>query len=265
MKATDDMKDAPAIEVRNLTLLRGEQVILEDITLTIGRGEFAAIIGPNGAGKTTLVRAILGLIAADTGEVRIFGKPVESMKLARSVPIGYVPQVYSIDVNFPVSVYEVILMGRYGRLGLGRRPGRKDHQAAEEAMERMGLMDVQDRAIARLSGGQRQRVFLARALAKEPDILILDEPTTGVDAETTVTLYGLLKDLRNEGKTITIVSHDIGVVASYVDTIACMNRSMVAHGRPQEIARSQVLQEMYGEEAAYLFHAHTPHIALGDH
>ncbi len=255
---------APIIEVSDLTIMRNDLTLLASVSLIVNRGEFAAIVGPNGSGKTTLVRTILGLLRPDMGSVKVFGIPVEELGEARA-RIGYVPQIFDIDLNFPISVFEAVLMGTYGRLGIGRRPNREDRESAMRALEKVGVADLKDRSIARLSSGQRQRVFVARALANSPDLLVLDEPTTGVDVATTGSLYSLLKELQEEGVTIVLVSHDIGVVANYVDTVACLNTSLVAHCRPDEAECSEALAKMYGCHAAFLHHGEAPHIVVEDH
>lgn len=254
----------PIIEVSNLTVMRNDLLVLESVSLTVHKGEFIAVVGPNGSGKTTLVKAILGLVKPDKGTIRVFGMPIDQLGDARS-RIGYVPQIFDIDLKFPITVFEAVLMGTYGRLGVGRRPSRQDRDAAIKAMAKVGIADLKDRSIARLSSGQRQRVFVARALANNPELLVLDEPTTGVDVATTGSLYTILRQLKEEGVTIILVSHDIGVVANFVDTVACLNTSLVAHCRPDEAPCNAALQDMYGCHAAFLHHGEAPHIVVEDH
>jgi ABC-type Mn2+/Zn2+ transport system ATPase subunit len=254
----------PVIEVKDVTVLREELVVLDSVSLTVSKGEFTAIVGPNGSGKTTLIKAVLGLVKPDRGEILVFGVPANKLGEQRS-KIGYVPQIFDIDLNFPITVFETVLMGTYGRIGIGRRPKQEDREAAMAALEKVGVADLKDRSLARLSGGQRQRVFIARALADCPELLVLDEPTTGVDVATTGSLYSLLRQLKNEGVTIVLVSHDIGVVAAYIDTIACLNSSLVAHCKPDEAVCTQALTEMYGGHAAFLHHGESPHIVVEEH
>ena len=178
----------PLIEIENVTILHNGLKVLDSVSLTVSRGEFTAIVGPNGSGKSTLVKAVLGLIKPDCGKIRVFGVPVDQLHGQRS-RIGYVPQIFNIDLNFPISVLETVLMGTYGRIGVGKRPKTEDKAAAMAALEKVGIADLKDRPLARLSGGQRQRVFIARALADQPELLVLDEPTTGVDMTTTGNLY----------------------------------------------------------------------------
>lgn len=256
--------DAPVIEARDVTVLQNELVVLDSVSFAVNRGQFTAIVGPNGAGKTTLVKCILGLIKPDRGTIRVFGRPADKLGEVRP-RIGYVPQIFDIDLNFPVSVFESVLMGTYGRVGVARKPGEADRAAAMAAMEKVGIADLRDRPIGRLSSGQRQRAFVARALANDPELLILDEPTTGVDITTSGSLYELLRQLKGEGVTIVLVSHDIGVVAAYVDTVACLNTVMVAHCRPDEVACTAALRQMYGCHVAFLHHGESPHIVVEDH
>lgn len=258
------MRKNNIIELHNIFVGYKDLIVLEDISINIPRGSFLAVVGPNGGGKTTLIKTILGLIKPGSGTVNVFGKPAYCQGGNRK-KIGYVPQVLSIDANFPIHAKDVVLMGRYGRIGLLKNPALKDKKIAKETMDKIGILELADKPIGRLSGGQRQRVFLARALANEPEILFLDEPTTGIDVPSTEGLYELLHKLHNEGITIIIVSHDIGVVASYVDTIACLNKRLIAHGRPEEVINPENLEKMYGCDAMLLFHHHTPHIAVRKH
>jgi len=252
---------AAIIELEHLTVRYQELVAVEDVTLRVESGEFLAVIGPNGSGKTTLVKAMLGLVEPTAGSVRLFGRPPRDLgrQWAR---VGYVPQVVHIDPHFPIRVFDVVLMGRYAQVGLVRRPGKRDREAARLALERVGLSELGERQIGRLSGGQRQRVLVARALATEPELLILDEPTTGVDVGTTEGLFELLETFHEQGMTVVVVSHDVGVVAQHVNRVACMNRRLVAHGLPTEVMRPDVLECMYGGEAALVGHGDMPHIVV---
>ena len=238
------------IKTTNLTVTAPDgMTVLDNVSLTVKQGEFTAVIGPNGAGKTTLLRAVLGLITPTSGSVEVFGGSPESA-LSK---IGYVPQTMTIDRTFPISVYETVLMGTFARLGVGRRPGKRVREDALKALETAGIANLASRPIGNLSGGQRQRVFIARALVNKPELLILDEPMTGVDAATTENLYTLLKSLRSEGVTIIMVSHDVGVVASFADKIACLNKTLISHCLPHEIGHDH-LEKMYGCDASYLHH-----------
>jgi zinc transport system ATP-binding protein len=249
------------VRLDRVSVTYGDLLVLEDVSLEVARGAFLAVIGPNGSGKTTLLKVMLGLVRPTQGEVRVFDRAPWLLRSDRQ-RIGYCPQGVAVDLHFPVRAGEVVLMGRYGRIGLVRRPSAADRAAARRAMERVGVAELADRPIARLSGGERQRVFLARALAAEPELLLLDEPTTGVDTAATESLFELLRSLHDAGITVVVVSHDVGVVASYVDGVACINRRLVAHGRPEEVLASSALEEMYGCEAMFLHHGRVPHIVL---
>jgi len=257
--------DGPwAVEMEKVTVAFGRTVALQDVSLRVRRGEFVGIVGPNGSGKTTLLRTVLGLVRPVRGEVRVLGAPVERLGAVRH-RLGYVPQLAAIDTRFPVHVLDVVLMGRYGQIGLLRRPSAADREAARAALARVGLADLAGRQIGQLSGGQRQRVLIARALAVEPEILLLDEPATGVDPVTSGSLYELLNHLHEEGITIMMVSHDVGVVSQYVDQVACLNRYLVVHGRPEEVLTTEVVEDCYGCGAMFLTHGDLPHIVVGPH
>jgi len=251
----------PVVEMENVTVTYQQQIVLEDVSFQVMPGSFLAIVGPNGAGKTTLLKTILGLTVPASGTVRVFGRPPRGMGEERH-RLGYVPQISTVDMAFPILARDVVLMGRYGRIGLFRRPSAADREAARRAMERVGVADLADRPISHLSGGQRQRVFLARALANEPVLLLLDEPTAGVDMAASESFYDLLYRLHGEGMTTLFVSHDVGVVAKYADGIACINPAhgraihpagrVVVHGGPDEVEAETVLACMYGPQAILL-------------
>ncbi len=254
----------PQVELEHVYVSYQNAIALEDISLTIWPGQFLAVIGPNGSGKTTLLRTILGLMPVLQGTVRVFGRPPRALGKLRQY-IGYVPQITKIDYSFPITVSNVVLMGLIGQMGLFHMAGKREREQVGRALEEMDIADLARRQIGELSGGQRQRVFLARALVSEPKLLFLDEPTTGVDTTTSSSLYEFLLQLHQEGITIVLVSHDIGVVAEYVDQIACMNRRLIAHGRPQEVLNGEVLSCMYGPEAGLVAHGQVPHIVLPLH
>jgi len=201
----------------------GEQV-LEDINLTVYERDFVGLIGPNGGGKTTLIRVLLGLLPPTRGEVRIMGRPVQE---GRRV-IGYVPQVVEFDHEFPISVWEVARMGRLGRRRLLQRYTAEDDAIVEKALRQVELLDLRRRPIGELSSGQRQRVYIARALATQPQILLLDEPTSSVDPQVSSNIYELLQQL-NERVTIMLISHDMSAISSYVKTVGCLNRRLFYH------------------------------------
>ncbi len=249
------------VQVQDVTVRYGHIVALNGASLAVPEGAFVALIGPNGAGKTTLLRVILGLVKPEQGTVRVFGQPPEQLGRLRS-RIGYVPQGQQVDWRFPVRVRDVVLMGRYGRLGLFRRPSREDWAAVERALEEVGIPNLMHRPLSDLSGGQRQRVFLARALVNQPDLLLLDEPTAGVDTAASESLYVLLQRLHRQGMTVVLVSHDVGVVAQYVDSVACINRKVVVHGRPEVVLTENNLAEAYGCDVLFFHHGHVPHMVV---
>ncbi len=251
----------PIIRVQDVTVTYDHIVALEGASLEVPEGAFVALIGPNGAGKTTLLRVILGLITPDRSTVEVFGVPPQKLGRLRT-QIGYVPQLHQVDLHFPVRVRDVVLMGRYGRLGLFRRPGREDRAAVERALEEVGIPDLIHRPLSDLSGGQRQRVFLARALVNQPKLLLLDEPTAGVDVAASESLYSLLRRLNRQGMTVVLVSHDVGVVAQYVDGVACINRKVVVHDRPEVVLTDTNLAETYGCDVLFFHHGHIPHMVV---
>jgi zinc transport system ATP-binding protein len=213
----------PVIELRNAAFSYNGTPVVKNVTFSVAEKEFLAIIGPNGGGKSTLVRLMLGLLKPDAGEIRVFGKSPKKM----SHFFGYVPQDVSINRSFPISVMDVVLLGRLHHHG-SARTRESDRQAAMGSLELMGMAEYKDRRIDDLSGGQRERVFIARALATDPKILILDEPTASMDTACRTELYTLLRDL-NLTKTIIVVSHDLMVMSSYVTAVACVNQQVYYH------------------------------------
>jgi len=232
----------PIINVTDLTVAYREQPVLWDIDFTVPSGVLLAIVGPNGAGKTTLIKAILGLIKPAAGNVLIAGKPYHQQRRL----VGYVPQRGSVDWDFPTSVLDVVMMGRYGTLGWIRRPGRRERSLAREALEQVGMTDFADRQISQLSGGQQQRVFLARALVQDAEIYFMDEPFQGVDATTERTIVVLLRELRARGKTVVVVHHDLSTVTDYFDWVTLLNVRRVAHGPVPEVFTEHNLGLAYG-------------------
>jgi len=212
--------------------------VLEDANLVVKQKDFLGVIGPNGGGKTTLLKLILGLIRPDSGTIRIFGRPPkEGRKL-----VGYMPQTFNFDFDFPISVMEVVLMGRLGRRGLVRKYSKSDVQICLKALERVGMEQLKDRQIGNLSGGQKQRVFIARALATEPELLLLDEPVSSIDQQWQRSFYELLNEL-NQEIAIILVTHDVSVISTYIDNIACVNGRVHYHGSTKDgVSR---ISEMY--------------------
>lgn len=252
----------PDVEFVHASVAYQDRIALDDVTFSIDPGSFWGIIGPNGSGKTTLVRAVLGLVDPFLGEVRTFGSPPSALKERRSL-IGYVPQHADVDFSFPVSVRDAVLMGGFGKAGLFRRPSSELRAAADEALDRVQIADLAKRQIGELSGGQRQRMLIARALVLHPKLLILDEPTAALDHSTSEGLYEWLHGLNTkDDTTILLVSHDIGVVSEWVDSVACLNTSLVAHGRPADVLTTPALESMYGCGAVVFQHGHLPHMVV---
>lgn len=254
------MDEYPVIEIKNVNVYLQNQHILDSINLTVSRGDFFAIIGPNGAGKTTLIRAVLGLIPFQSGDIYLFGRPASPEGRMR---IGYVPQHHNFDFSFPIRVHEMVLTGRIGRKnGLLRRYTSEDHCAVVQALSRISALSLQDRPISDLSGGERQRVLIARALVADPDILILDEPTVYVDSSTEEQFYELLSTLSRE-ITILIITHDIGAISRHVNRVACLNRRIYQHESNQ--ITTEMLSGTYGCPVDLITHGDIPHRVLEHH
>jgi manganese/zinc/iron transport system ATP- binding protein len=238
-----------AVAVRDLTVAYGEKPVLWDVDLDVPPGVLMAIVGPNGAGKTTLIKAVLGLIKPVAGQVTTHGRPYDRQRRQ----VAYVPQRGSVDWDFPTSVLDVVMMGSYGRLGWVRRPGRKEHEQALEALDKVGMRDYADRQISQLSGGQQQRVFLARALVQHAEVYFMDEPFQGVDATTERAIVALLQELRAEGKTVVVVHHDLQTVPDYFDWVTLLNVRKIASGPVSEVFNEQNLRQTYGGRVAFLY------------
>jgi len=217
---------------------------LTDVTLDVTGGVRLAVLGPNGAGKSTLLKAIMGLLPPRSGHVLIHGEPPRQ----RDTHVAYVPQHEDVDKRFPVTVRDVVMMGRYGRIGWVKRPGRADQQAVDEALGQIGIDDLARRSLEDLSGGQRQRVFLARALAQQADILLLDEPFTGVDNTTEEAIYQLLDDLKTKGMTVLLATHDLDKAMSHFDDLLLVNGTVIACGCADDIFKPELLQRTFGAQ-----------------
>ncbi|MHB8779996.1 MAG: metal ABC transporter ATP-binding protein [Candidatus Geothermincolia bacterium] len=252
------------VEISGLSYHVGDLVILEDVNLNVARNSFLGIIGPNGAGKTTLLKIILGLTNHYQGTVRVFGRDPRRLGDQR-YRIGYLPQLRAFERDFPVNALEVVLMGRYGMIGMGRHPRAEDRRQAMEALERVEMADLAKRQISRLSGGQQQRVFIARALVNGPDLLIMDEPTVGIDTRSREAFSQLVLDLKKTlNLTVVLVSHDPDIVASSVDKLACVHRRLHYHDEPGKLS-AQELEELYECPLEGLFHGERLHVAEGAH
>jgi ABC-type Mn2+/Zn2+ transport system ATPase subunit len=237
-RTTDDL----SVAVRGVTAGYGRRVALDDVSLTVRKGSLLAVIGPNGAGKSTLLKLIAGLIRPTSGSLSVLGGPPGSA--ARS--IAYLPQAEAVDWEFPVTVGEVVMMGRFARLGFGRQPGAVDREHVAAALETVGMADAVDRQIGALSGGQRRRVFLARAIAAEPELYLLDEPVTGVDATTQEELMDVLEAEARAGKTVIATTHDLICAAQRFHEAAFLNGRLVAQGPAELVLDQKLLSETYG-------------------
>ena len=238
--------DTSVVAFDNVTLAYGGAPVVEDATLRIAPSSFVGIVGPSGAGKTTLLRAMLGGVPRVRGRISVLGSEVQPGRPPAG--IGYVPQLQTVDWNFPVTVSEVVLLGRAMRTGPWPWPRRQDRQEAARVLARLGIGGLGGRQIRELSGGQQQRVFLARALLAEPHVLLLDEPTTGVDIKTRDEVLHLLGEINADGVTIVITTHELNAVAAHLPEVICVNRRIVAQGHPEEVFTPQTLSRTYGAE-----------------
>jgi len=240
--------DLPAIDVEHLTVSYGPVPALLDISLQVPRGTLVGIIGPNGSGKSTLIKAILGFLRPDVGQVRIFGQPAERAKGR----VAYVPQRGAVDWDFPITVREVALMGRYGQVPWWRDLSREDRRLADEALEMVRMLPFAHRQIGQLSGGQQQRVFMARAMAQGAEILLLDEPFAGVDAATERAILDVLQQTKRAGRTLLVVHHDLVTAGEYFDSLILIKQRLYAYGPPAAVLNSDLLSQVYeGELRAF--------------
>ena len=223
-----------AIEIKNLTVAYGENIALENFNLDIEVGSLMALVGPNGAGKSTLIKTILKFLKQITGEIKINGKS-----------LAYVPQRNSVDWDFPTTLFDVVEMGCYGRVGLFKRVSKEEKQKVLKAIEQVGMLDFKDRQISELSGGQQQRAFIARALVQEADIYLMDEPFQGVDSTTEKSIVDILKKLKSEGKTLIVVHHDLQTVPTYFETVTFINKSVIASGKIKEVFTQENIDMAY--------------------
>ena len=230
------------LSIHDVTVAYERRPVLWDIDYDAPSGQLVAIVGPNGAGKSTLIKAVLGLVTPASGGIAIFGRPYREQRSR----VGYVPQRESVDWEFPVSALDVVAMGRYGRIGWFRPVSRAHKQAALRCLGQLGMEDLAHRQISQLSGGQQQRVFLARALAQEADLYLMDEPLAGVDAATERTIIDLLRDLRAQGRTCIVVHHDLQTVREYFDHVVLLNRRIVAAGPVATTFSDENLRRTYG-------------------
>jgi manganese/zinc/iron transport system ATP- binding protein len=245
------MNQQYAIEVEDLTVAYDEKPALWDIDLHVPEGTLMAVVGPNGAGKTTLIKSIMGLLKPAAGTVLIYGRSYEEQRKL----VGYVPQRGSVDWDFPTSVLDVVMMGRYGNLGWLRRPGQREREMALEALEKVGMSKFAHRQISQLSGGQQQRTFLARALVQDAQVYFMDEPFQGVDATTERAIVALLKELRQAGKTVVVVHHDLQTVPEYFDWVTLLNVRRIASGPVGQVFTEENLRLAYSGKVNFLSRA----------
>ena len=223
-----------AIEIKNLTVAYGENIALEDFNLDVEIGSLMALVGPNGAGKSTLIKTILKFLKQITGEIKISKKS-----------LAYVPQRNSVDWDFPTTLFDVVEMGCYGRVGLFKRVNKEEKVKVLKAIEQVGMLEFKDRQISELSGGQQQRAFIARALVQEADIYLMDEPFQGVDSTTEKSIVDILKKLKSEGKTLIVVHHDLQTVPTYFETVTFINKNVIASGKIKEVFTQENIDMAY--------------------
>lgn len=255
---TRPLQSPPLIQIQDLSAGYNDEMVLKDINLTVEPDDFIGLIGPNGGGKTTLFKVILGLIKPKRGTVKVMGMSPESGRRH----IGYVPQFTFFDADFPIRVRDVVLMGRLGPRHLFKPYSAEDDRVVEDCLERVQLSALKNASLGELSGGQRQRVYIARALASEPELLLLDEPTISVDAEASAQIYELLHKINLQGVTILLISHDLNVISSYVKTIGCLNRTLHYHGEKEITA--DMIQDGYNCPVELIAHG-LPHRVLARH
>jgi len=235
------MTEPVAARTRGLSVAYRTEPVLRSVDLTVPTGVVMGVVGPNGAGKSTLIKAMLGLVTPLAGGVEIFGRPLEQVRHR----VGYMPQSTTVDWDFPTTVQDVVTMGTYGSLGWLRRPGAAERRRALDALEQVGLTDLAQRQIGELSGGQRQRVFLARTLAQAPDLLVMDEPFQGVDARSQQAIVDVLHTLREQGRTVLLVHHDLATVGDYCDEVTLLNVRVVASGPVRDVFTAEAIRRTY--------------------
>ncbi len=245
------MTEQPVIELRDVSFAYNGRPVLQHVNLTVGKHESVCMVGPNGGGKTTLLKLILGLLEPGSGEVRVFGRPPRTVRLR----MGYMAQHVQHDLQFPATVMDIVLMGRLGGPGLRGLLGwysREDRRAALDALRQVGMEDFARRPLATLSGGQRQRVLIARAMCSQPELLLLDEPTSNIDTLVEAQLFEILREI-NRRMTVVVVSHNLGFVSNLVEKVICVNRRVVVH--PTSELTGELVSEIYGGEVRMVRHS----------
>lgn len=247
--------NTPIVSLKDVCFGYGEEEVLCSVSLEINKGDFLGIIGPNGSGKSTLIKIMLGLLKPGSGEIKLFDTPISKFK--QFSKIGYVPQkATQLNLKVPMTVSELVSLGRVVQSKWGAKITDQDREHINKAVQSVGLEDKKDKLITELSGGQQQRAYIAKALASEPELLILDEPTTGVDVTTQDEFYKLLTELNKKGITLIMVSHDIDVVVNEVNKLVCLNKKIVYQGSPNEFAQDEELEKLYGTSRRMIIHRH---------
>lgn len=240
-----------ALVLKNVHVSYYGKPAIQEIDLTVEQGNILGIIGPNGAGKSTLLKALLNLVPIDKGSIEILGSTLKENRKK----IAYVPQRSEFDWDFPIHVLDVVLIGTYPILGVFKRPKKKEKEWAYQCLEKVGMEKFHNRQIGELSGGQQQRVFLARALAQKAELFFLDEPFVGIDVASEETIVHLLKDLKDQGKTVVVIHHDLSKANDYFDQLLLLNKQVVHFGEPQEVLRPEIILKAYERELAFLHEA----------
>lgn len=237
-----------ALEVNDLYVSYHGNQAIQNVSFSINCGQLVGVVGPNGAGKSTLLKSILNLIPKDKGEVKINGKIIEKARKE----VAYVPQRSQIDWDFPITVLDTVLLGTYPKLGILKKPKKKEKEWALQCLQRVGMEEFHNRQIGELSGGQQQRVFLARALAQQSEVLFLDEPFVGIDVSSEETIITILKELKNSGKTILVVHHDLSKVSDYFDQLVLLNKELIGFGDVEQVLRADILSKAYSGQFSFL-------------